>query len=89
MTSFSCLKLLNQILKQILQSSVDWQLYKHTAHLLGWPLSSGKSLFLPTNKNEYQERFQLFRDCYIHIKKVFKAQAQTAHTGSFGPLLGS
>ena len=38
-------------------------------------------------------RFQLFRDCYIHINEAFKAllalKAQTVHTGSFGPLLGS
>ena len=28
-------------------------------------------LFLRGNKNEYGERFQLFRDCYIHIKEAF------------------
>ena len=34
----------------------------------------GALLFLPANKNEYRQRIQLLRDCYIH-NKAFKFKA--------------
>ena len=40
----------------------------------------GNSLFLPANKNEYRQRFQLLRDCYIHINKAFKALCRKRRT---------
>ena len=47
----------------------------------------GEPLFLPANKNEYGQRFQLFRDCYIHINEAFKALRHKRCTQEvFGPL---
>ena len=69
------------ITKHIITSvKLSYELGKITFSVLVLFLFSfGVLLFLLANKNEYMQRFQLFRDCYIHINKAFKALRRKHH----------
>ena len=63
----------------IKETKPAYQLTIYT-HLLGWHLSSRKSLFLPANQNKHQERFQLFRDFCIHINEAIEAPCLASYS---------